>query len=145
MNELEERVLRAVDETRLVRLLQDMVRHKSYSNSPGEGELAHWLAGYIRPHGLDVTHQNITAERLNTIAYLRGTGGGTSLMLNGHIDTNMVGMGWTRDPWGGEIDDGCLYGIGVSNMKAADAAMIEAACALKDAGVSLHGDLIVAL
>lgn len=145
MNDIEHRVLGAVDEGRLTRLLQDMVRHRSYSNTPGEGDLARWLGDYVRSHDLEVSHQNVTAERLNTVVSLPGSGCGTSLMLNGHIDTNMVGIGWTRDPWGGAIEDGCLYGIGVSNMKAADAAMIEAAIALRESGVLLRGHLTIAL
>src|SRR5262249_3258994 len=51
-----------------------------------------------------------------------GTGGGASLMFNGHLDTNPVTEGWTVDPWGGIYDDGFVYGIGVSNMKAGGAA-----------------------
>ena len=147
---VEQRVLGAVDDGRLTRLLQDMVRQKSYSNTPGEGALARWLGAYLTRLGLTVTHQEVAADRLNTIATLRGTAGGPApgrarFMLNGHIDTNMAGLGWTHDPWAGDVEDGHIFGIGVSNMKAADAAMIEAANALVDAGVRLAGDLIVAL
>lgn len=67
------------------------------------------------------------------------------MMLNGHIDTNPAGEGWTKDPFSGAIEDGCVYGIGVSNMKAADAAMIEAFTAVRDSGVSLNGDVCLAL
>jgi len=150
MSILEQRVLAAVDEGRVTRLLQDMVRHKSYSNTPGEGTLARWLGEYLKRLGLAVTHQEVAADRLNTVATFRGAAGGSAprrgrLMLNGHIDTNMAGLGWTHDPWAGDLQDGYIFGIGVSNMKAADAAMIEAANALVDAGVRLAGDLILAL
>jgi len=48
-----------------------------------------------------------------------GSGG---ILFNGHLDTNPVTEGWTVDPWGGVYDDRFIYGIGVSNMKAGDAA-----------------------
>ncbi|WP_432826507.1 M20 family metallopeptidase [Dactylosporangium sp. CA-092794] len=142
---LRERVLAAVDADRLVRTLQEMVRQPSLPLTPGEGELARKLGELLRERGLDVEHQELSPGRYNTLGWLRGTGGGSSLMLNGHIDTNPAGEGWTKDPFGGEVADGCVYGIGVSNMKAADAAMIEAATAVVQAGAALRGDLCVAL
>ena len=73
----------------------------------------------------------------------RGTGGGSSLMFNGHVDTNPVSEGWTVDPWGGKVDDRFIYGIGVSNMKAGDAAYFCAVKTLIDAGVQLKGDVLL--
>ncbi len=66
-------------------------------------------------------------------------------MLNGHLDTNPAGEGWTKDPLGGEVDDDFIYGIGVSNMKAADAAYVGAVKAVLESGVRLRGDLVIAL
>jgi len=140
-----ERVLAAVDEKRLVETLQRMVRQPSYPQTAGEGELASFLGDLLRDRGLDVELQELSPGRYNTLGWLRGTGDGASLMLNGHIDTNPAGEGWTKDPFGGDVEDGFLYGIGVSNMKAADAAMIEAATAVVQSGVDLRGDLCVAL
>ena len=39
-----------------------------------------------------------------TTLWLRGAGGGASLLFNGHIDTNPVSEGWTVDPWGGKVE-----------------------------------------
>ena len=61
----------------------------------------------------------------------------------GHVDTNPVSEGWTVDPWGGKVDDKFIYGIGVSNMKAGDAAYFCAVKTLVDAGVRLKGDVIL--
>ncbi len=47
------------------------------------------------------------------------------------------------DPWGGKVDDSFIYGIGVSNMKAGDAAYFCAVKTLKDAGIRLKGDVIL--
>ena len=74
---------------------------------------------------------------------LADAGGGKSLMFNGHLDTNPVTEGWTVDPWGGKVDDEFIYGIGVSNMKAGDAAYFCAVKTLIDAGVKLRGDVIL--
>ncbi|MFY1634879.1 M20 family metallopeptidase [Solwaraspora sp. WMMB335] len=142
---LRERVLAAVDEDRLVQTLQRMVRQPSHPRTPGEGELALLLGDLLRGRGLEVELQELSPGRYNTLGWLRGGGGGRSLMLNGHIDTNPAGEGWTRDPFGGDVEDGFIYGIGVSNMKAADAAMIEAATAVAQVGADLRGDLCVAL
>ena len=73
----------------------------------------------------------------------RGTGGGKSLLFNGHLDTNPVSEGWTVDPWAGKVDDKFIYGIGVSNMKAGDAAYFCAVRTLIQAGVQLKGDVIL--
>ena len=97
-----------------------MVQTQSYSNTPGEGALAHKIRDELESEGIEVQLQALTGERLNTIAWLHSEGDGPSLMLNGHIDTNMAGEGWTKDPFGAEIDDDCIYGIGVSNMKASE-------------------------
>ena len=39
--------------------------------------------------------------RVSAVGRLRGTGGGKSLLFNGHLDTNPVSEGWTVDPWAG--------------------------------------------
>ena len=134
-----------IDRQRLLSTLQWMVRARSYSDTPGEVTLAHELAGELAGRGLDVTLIPVSGQRVNVLARLPALGSGSSLMLNGHIDTNMAGEGWTKDPFGGEMDDTFIYGIGVSNMKAADAAMIEAVTAVKEADLTLRGEACVAL
>ena len=61
----------------------------------------------------------------------------------GHLDTNPVTEGWTVDPWGGLVTDDFIYGIGVSNMKAGDAASLAAVKTLIEAGCRLRGDVIL--
>lgn len=124
-------------------IVADMARHKSYSETPGERALAEHMAGQMRALGLDVMLQPVEGTRVNAIGTWRGTGGGKSLLFNGHLDTNPVTEGWTVDPWGGLVDEKFIYGIGVSNMKAGDAAYFCAAKTLIEAGVRLKGDLIL--
>jgi hypothetical protein len=97
----------------------------------------------MREIGLDAALQPVVGERVNAIGYLKGTGGGKSLLFNGHMDTNPATEGWTVDPWGGLVDDKFIYGIGVSNMKAGDAAYFCAVKTLLDAGVKLKGDVVL--
>ena len=84
-------------------------------------------------------------DRPNVIATLDGSGGGKSLILNGHIDVVPVGDSskWRHDPFGAEIADGKMYGRGTVDMKGGIAAMICAVEILKKLGVNLSGDLML--
>src|SRR4030095_8167388 len=84
-------------------------------------------------------------DRLNVVARWRGTGGGRSLILNGHIDVVPPGdlSKWTRDPWGGEIEGDRLYGRGACDMKSGLAAAAFAVQALQASGVKLRGDVML--
>lgn len=75
---------------------------------------------------------------------LRGTGGGRSLHLNGHVDVVPVEAEerWTHDPWAGEITDGKLWGRGAGDMKAGIAAYLVAVEAALEVAGPLSGDLI---
>ncbi len=132
-----------IDRKHSLDFLARMVRFKSYSNTPGELELAHFMTDSMRRLGLETELQPVEGERRNAIGRWRGSGGGKSLLFNGHMDTNPVTEGWTVDPWGGKVDDKFIYGIGVSNMKAGDAAYFCAVKTLIDSGVRLKGDVIL--
>ena len=128
----------AIDGKACLAFLADMVRHKSYSETSGERVLAERMADAMRAMGLEAELQPVEGERVNAIGRWRGTGGGRSLLFNGHVDTNPVTEGWTIDPWGGLVDDRFIYGIGVSNMKAGDADSFCAVKTLIDHGVRLR-------
>jgi acetylornithine deacetylase len=82
-----------------------MVRHKSYTQTDGERALVEHIVGQMRGLGLDAAPSPVEAGRFNAIGTWRGTGGGKSLLFNGHLDTNPATEGWTVDPWGGLVDD----------------------------------------
>src|SRR5581483_3286545 len=101
MSALAAPALDVFDRQRLVDVASRMVRIKSYSGN--ESEIAAWTADYMRKLGLEVTLQEVSPKRFNAIGIWRGSGG-ASFMYNGHMDTNPVGEGWTRNPLGGESD-----------------------------------------
>jgi acetylornithine deacetylase len=136
-------LLARIDDKACLDFLAAMARHKSYSQTPGERTLAEFMAAEMSGLGLEAELTPVEGERVNAVGRLRGTGGGASLLFNGHIDTNPVSEGWTVDPWGGKVDDRFIYGIGVSNMKAGDAAYFCAVRTLVQAGVKLKGDVVL--
>ena len=136
-------LLKSLDEKASLEFLSAMVRHKSYSQTEGERNLTLFMAERMREIGLQSELQPVEGTRINAIGRLKGSGGGKSLLFNGHLDTNPVTEGWTVDPWGGLVDDKFICGIGVSNMKAGGAAYFCALKTLIDAGVRLKGDVIL--
>lgn len=83
--------------------------------------------------------------RPNVVGVLKGSGGGRSLILNAHVDTVTIEPKerWTRDPFGGEVIDGRMYGRGTSDMKGGLMAGVMALTYLREAGVRLRGDVIL--
>ncbi len=65
--------------------------------------------------------------RWNLIARHEGTTPGDCVHFNSHTDVVEVGHGWTRDPFGGEVQDDRIYGRGACDMKGGLAASIIAA------------------
>lgn len=136
-------IARNIDEAACLETLSEMVRFKSYSETEGERQLAERMVEIMRGMGLEAELQPVEGNRVNAIGTWRGTGNGKSLLFNGHLDTNPVTEGWSVDPWGGLVDDDFIYGIGVSNMKAGDAASLCAVRSLMDAGLKPGGDVIL--
>ena len=93
-------------------------------NPPGdEREAQEWLAGYLRAAGLEVELDGPEPERVSLVATLRGEQEGPVLGYLGHMDTVLADPeDWTRDPWGGDVHDGHLWGRGALDMKSQVAA-----------------------
>jgi acetylornithine deacetylase len=138
-----EQLLATIDEAACLDFLARMVQHKSYSQTDGERALAAFMAQEMQALGLEAALTPVPGDRVNAMGSWRGTGGGKSLLFNGHVDTNPVSEGWTVDPWAGKVDEAFIYGIGVSNMKAGDAAYFCALRTLIRAGARLRGDVIL--
>ena len=137
-----QQILGSVDRDEMLRLAQELIRIPSFKTE--ESDVARFLGGYLSERGYEVELQEVQPGRFQTVARLRGSGGGKSLMLNGHIDIDPLAMGWVRDPWIPSIEGDYLFGGGIRNMKSGVSSMITAAEAVRNSGVSLPGDLVLA-
>ena len=137
-----------VDERAATKLLKELVKIDSVNPSlvpgaKGEEEIAEYLAQWLKALGLKAKVDRIEKTRCNAVGTLEGTGGGKSLMLNGHIDT--VGYNYmTIDPLKPIVKDGKMYGRGTFDMKGGLVSSLAALKAVVDSGTQLKGDVIVA-
>ena len=132
----------------MVEFLQELIRIPTV-NPPGEcyADFAEGTAARYRKLGYQV--ETITAEghpdhtarhpRINVLARMEGGAPHPCVHFNGHMDVVPVGSGWIREPFGGEVRDGKVYGRGASDMKAGIAASLYAIEALRRAGIRLPG------
>ena len=136
-----------IDRQRLVDLALRLVSTPSFTGS--EQAAAELMRDVLEVVGLQTQWQQVEDGRANVLGTWAGTGGGPTLMFNGHLDTSYSG----REPWlqgipgfqpEGFERDGRIYGLGISNMKGAVACYVEAVRALQDAGVRLRGDVLIA-
>jgi len=86
----------------------------------------------------------VTAAGLQTITNLivrRHYGAGRTIALNAHGDVVPPGEGWVHDPYGGEIDQGQIYGRASAVSKCDFSTFAFAVRALESLGVPLHGNV----
>src|SRR5262249_16196813 len=112
-----------------------------------EARVGGYLAARFGRLGMSVSMQEVEPTRHNMIAYLNADSSGPSIMFNGHMDTSTSGRERADLPIGllpnAVIEDGWLYGLGASNMKAAFSAYYGAMRLIQAAGVKLTGRVIV--
>ncbi|MGO9646120.1 MAG: M20 family metallopeptidase [Candidatus Bathyarchaeia archaeon] len=169
MKSSHERLLSSVDEKKdqIIKLTRDLVRFDTTTPNPGEephqdrecqeyiaeelGEIGFrvemWepdLNAMARSYPFQIAGQSFK-NRPILAARLKGNGKGRSLILNAHIDVVPVNpaVKWKHNPWGGDVENGRIYGRGSCDMKAGAAAIVSACHALIDSKLDLAGDLIV--
>ncbi|KAI7760635.1 hypothetical protein LZL87_009519 [Fusarium oxysporum] len=106
---------------------------------PGETTIARYVAAWLEHRDLETHWVEYTKGRPSVVGVVRGSGGGKSVMFNGHLDTVTI-MGYDDDPLSGKIVDGRLYGRGSADMKGGVAAGMIALANTKKLG--LRGDVI---
>ena len=103
----------------IIGFLQQLIRIPSVTGE--EGKIQRFIAGYLKEMGVptDVWEPDLDALRLhpayvevsrdykgrpNVVGRLRGSGGGKSLLFNGHVDVIPAGApeSWKHDPWSGK-------------------------------------------
>ena len=128
------------------RLAADLVAIDSVNPSlvpggAGEREIAAFIEGWARSADLDARIVEGTPGRPSVVVRARGTGGGRTLLLCGHVDTVTV-EGMTHPPHDPRVEGDRLYGRGAYDMKAGVAAALVACREAARRG--LHGDVVVA-
>jgi len=165
---LEQRILEAIESGReeLVELVSRLVAFdttaREVDDQPrDEADLQAYLGDRLRAAGATVDiweplPQDVAGSRQmppgltfdgrpQMAASFAGSGGGPSLLLNGHIDVvpSEPRNRWTSDPNRPEVRDGNLYGRGTCDMKGGVGCMVYAAEVLSRLGIRLRGELIV--
>lgn len=151
----------------IISMLSDLVRIPSVNNNfdddpqyMHEGDVQRYLEAFLQDVGLK-TEMSIPdpealrkyegkpgyyadhtfEDRPNLYGVLPGTGGGKSIMLNGHVDVVARGGAWEHDPFSADIVDGELYGRGSVDMKGGITSMAMAIKAIVECGIPLPGDV----
>ena len=78
-------------------------------------------------------------QSVTNLVVRRRYGEGPTVALNAHGDVVPPGEGWTHDPYGGEIEDGKIYGRAAAVSKCDFATYAFAVRALESLGLPLHG------
>ena len=161
MDKLNEKLWAAVEDNRenLVEMTQKLVSY--YSPMGSEEKVQNYVSETLKELGLAVDMWEPDMEALekhptyykarssylgspNVVGVLKGSGGGKSLILNGHIDV-VPGEPekWKHGMDSGDLSEGRIYGRGTADMKGGCAANIIALKAILDAGIKLKGDLLI--
>ena len=139
--------LAAIDEKRVLDLEQRSIRIPSSTFE--EGDLADLYADYMSGVGLDVEMQQVIhpfdpkQKSRQPIGRLKGSGGGPTLLINGHMDPGVEMSGWSVDPYGAKFEDGWIWGMGAHDDKGGCVAAICALEAIVRSGTPLKGDVLM--
>ena len=130
-----------------VRFLQDLVRVPTDTPPGNNAPHAERTAELLKDFGFSaeshaVPQADVQAAGMESITNLvvrRKYGAGRTVGLNAHGDVVPPGDGWTRDPYGGEVVDGKLYGRAAAVSKCDFATFTFAVRALESLKAPLKG------
>ncbi len=121
-------------------LLQKLIQFNTVNPPGAERPAQEYLAAHLTKAGFECELLGAELERPNLVARLRPADAGAApagptLCYLGHVDTVLADpTDWTRDPWSGELADGCVWGRGAIDMKSQVASEIAAAASLARSG-----------
>ena len=118
----------------------DSVNPSLVPGGAGETNIAQFIQHWLSARGFETHWLENTPGRPSVVGIAKGSGGGRSLMLNGHIDT--VTLEGNPEGITPRIENGKMYARGAYDMKCGVAAMLMAASRAKAS--NLRGDVIVA-
>ncbi|WKB55028.1 M20 family metallopeptidase [Eleftheria terrae] len=131
-----------------VRYLQALVQVPTDTPPGNNAPHAERTAELLRGFGLQAEHHPVPTARVeaaglqsitNLVVRHRFGEAGPTIGLNAHGDVVPPGEGWTRDPYGAEIEDGRLYGRAAAVSKSDFATFTFALRALQALGRPLKG------
>ena len=161
-NSKRQELLALIDERRdrAVEFLRNMVAIPSVTGD--EGPIQNFMRVQLEKMGLDIDMWDMDADEIqkhpaaavitesyegrpNILATYKGSGGGRSLLLNGHTDVIPAGPleSWTDAPWSATIRDNRIYGRGACDMKSGVASGVLALESIQDSGIKLKGDVLI--
>jgi acetylornithine deacetylase/succinyl-diaminopimelate desuccinylase-like protein len=129
-------------------LLQQLIRNACVNDgspeSGGERRSVDLLAAYLEGPGLDLERYEAAPGRESLVARIEGSDpSAPSVMLMGHTDVVPVNPDrWRRDPFGGELVDGEVWGRGAVDMLNLTASMAVATRLLAQEGFKPKGSLV---
>ncbi len=144
-------VIKHIEREELAQLTKDLVDIPSPTGS--EKAIGDFIIDWFARHGIKTVRQQISPERVNAVGIIEGGANGVSLMINGHMDTSYTGTAEDAmfcralepdSDLKGAVRDGKVFGLGASNMKSGLAAFMVAGKAIRESGLALKGDLILA-
>src|SRR5262249_40661072 len=131
-------------------LLQQLIRNQCVNDgrpeSGGEAANADLLASYLEGAGLETERYESAPGRANLVARIDGSDpSAPTLVLLAHTDVVPPNpAGWQRDPFGGELDDGIVWGRGAVDMLNLTSSMAVATKHLAERGFQPKGSLVYA-
>jgi acetylornithine deacetylase len=151
-------VVEAVERSRagLQGLLRELIEFRTESQAkeathfPDEARRCiDYVVGFLEPLGFEVEGWDVGPSMTFPahpliVARRPGSGGGRSLAFNSHVDVVPVGdrSSWSREPFGGELVDGRIYGRGATDMKGGLAAAMWATKTALEQGLEPRGDIV---
>jgi acetylornithine deacetylase/succinyl-diaminopimelate desuccinylase family protein len=131
-----------------VAFLQEMIRIPTDTPPGNNAPHADAVAEKVRAYGWSAEKHAVPEQRVrdygmesitNLIIRRPYSEGGPTIALNAHGDVVPPGEGWSKPPYGGIIEDGCIYGRAAAVSKSDFATFIFAVRALEALGVPLKG------
>lgn len=114
-----------------VQLTRSLVQFDTVNPPGNEAACAEHLGAMLEVAGFTLNYYPMGEGRANLVARIGGADGQKPLCFSGHTDVVPLGAApWTRQPFGGELADGRIYGRGSSDMKSGVAAFVAAALEL---------------
>ena len=128
--------------TSAVEIARELIGIDSQNPTSSEEKMAAYVTGLLSQWKIPFQVDEVAPGRPNVIATIRGDEQKPGILLLAHMDTVPVGEGWTKDPFGAEIDSsGRLFGRGSADMKGGLAALLWAIKTLQESGSKPRNDV----